>query len=120
MARPQLPENERRKRRDVWLSDDELAEVTERARAAGLPVRQFIREAALSSRIIAAPPVANTKAWRDLAPVAANLNQLTRHANTTGELAADLPQVLEHLARQVDELRAVLIGIRPGDEDDDR
>lgn len=118
MARPRKPEAEKRRRRDVWLSDAEWAEVERRAAAARLPVRQYIRRAALGKRIRAAPSVANLDAWRQLARAVANLNQYQAAINA-GQAHGYPPELIGELREQVEALRAELIGVRRTGGDDD-
>lgn len=62
-------------------------------------------------------PQLNGEAWIALAPVLSNLNQLTRHANQTGELDRGLVDLLSRIEADVSGLRADLI---TGRDDDDR
>ena len=122
MARPRKGEDEIRWRRDVWLSTDEWHEVKRRAASARLPIRQYIRHAALGRRIKPMPSVENIDAWQQLARTTGNLNQLARHANESGNVeVAELSTVLSALRDDVESLRRLLIGVdnHAGDDDDD-
>jgi len=88
MARPKLPAREVRRRKDIWLSDDEWARVEAAAEIAGLPVRAYARRAILGQRITPPPTVADRQAWAELARVHANLNQIAHKLNA-GEQVPD-------------------------------
>lgn len=83
-------------------------------------VGEFIRAAALrrAPKLARQVPALNAEAWRDLAPVVANLNQLARHANEGRAVGRDLVPVLDEVRRHVVALRAALLGRdeRPGDD----
>ena len=83
-----------------------------RTRAVGSSVSAYIRSAALSgNRQAIRIPALNRDAWIELSRTAANLNQLTHHANqghwgTLDELAG----ALSALSRKLDRVRHALIG----------
>ena len=120
MARPRKGEDEIRRPRDVWLSDDEWDEIKRRADAARLPIRQYMRHAALGRRIKPMPSVENIDAWQQLARTTANLNQLARHANESGDVEImQLSSVLRTLRDEVESLRGLLIGVDDDADDDE-
>ena len=120
MGRPRKGEDEIRRPRDIWISDDEWSDIKSRADAARLPIRQYVRHAALGRRIRPLPTVANIDAWQRLARTTANLNQLAYHANTSGDVdLAELSPVLSSLRDDVESLRGLLLGVDHDDDDGD-
>lgn len=61
----------------VRVDDEELAEVTDRARSAGMSKPSYLRRAALSKRIDHATK-STAECLRELSRIGQNLNQLTR------------------------------------------
>lgn len=49
---------------------------------------------------------------RKLVGVTTNLNQIAYHANTTSEVPADFPAVVDEIHRLHDEINAMLLGVR--------
>ena len=49
---------------------------------------------------------------RKLVGVTTNLNQIAFHANTTSEVPADFPAVVDEIHRLHDEINAMLVGVR--------
>ena len=94
----------------VRLTPGERATLDERAGPRG--VAEYLRSLGLGRRprIPRVVPEANAQAWAKLAPVVANLNQLTRHANEGGRVPTDLLPVLEDVRAQVVALRSALLG----------
>lgn len=94
----------------VRLTPGERATLDERAGPGG--VAEYLRSLGLSHRprTPRVVPAVNAEAWRSLAPVVSNLNQLARHANEGGRVTADLLPVLEGVRAQVMALRAALLG----------
>lgn len=95
----------------VRLTASERARLDELAGVGG--VAEYLRATALrrQPRIPRVVPEVNAEAWRSLAPVLSNLNQLTRRANVEGgSLADDLLPILTDVQAQVVALRAALIG----------
>ena len=103
--------NPRTERISVPVTPDEKARVATLARGAGLAT--YVRAAALG-RQFKAPrqiPELNREAWRDLAPLAANLNQLAHSKNLGGQIDADRLAELLHQVRQLlHQVRGDLIG----------
>jgi len=121
LARPKLPPDEIRLRRDIWLSAPEWAEVCEAAAAAALPVRKYCRRVLLRRKITPAPSLENRAAWVELARVHANLNQIAHALNVAAKAGAtDAPNVsdLVELLRRCDEQTAALRAELMGDGDD--
>lgn len=103
----------------VRVSSEERLALEERARAARLPLSLLVRNAALGLQIEPAPPAApevNIEKYGELARLAGNLNQLTRHMNEGHILLAsdsqrlDLQDVLSRTLINVQHLRRELLG----------
>lgn len=101
------------------VNADELNQLRERARAARLPLSILVRNAALGLEIAAAAPTApeiNIEKYSELARLAANLNQLTRHLNE-GHIVAtereklDFIDSLSMTLTNVQHLRRELLGV---------
>jgi uncharacterized protein (DUF1778 family) len=125
-GRPPLPPE---RRRQPWIelaaSATERQQIELAAEAARLPVADFVRQAALGRRLVAAPPVGNLLAWRALAALHANFNQVVRHLNQralVGEALdlTSLPAQIEALNLAVAGLRAQLLGADPSAESDEK
>lgn len=99
------------------LSPNERAQLEEAAGPRGFA--EYLRAAGLARapQLTRHVPALNAEAWRQLAPVLSNLNQLARAANEGRlvPLAEALP-VLTDLATEVRTLRAALLG-QAADED---
>ena len=106
MARPRK-DNDQAKGQTVTfrLTPDELAQVDDRAKRAGMTRSAYVRRMALRGRI-----TVRTSAKADFQLVAAlnrigvNLNQLTRTANQNNRLPA--PPELRRLCKRIEELVA--------------
>ena len=68
------------------VTPSERATLDERAAAAGLRMSDYVRAAVLGYRVHVKNPVTE-RALSELWAIGNNLNQLAKHANTTGELA---------------------------------
>jgi hypothetical protein len=115
-GRPVLPPEEQRKHPVTCrLTDAELARVN--AARGGETAGAYIRLAALKRppRVV---PAINAQAWEELARLSANLNQVVKHLNITGQFqgAAYVADVSDKVA----ELRRLLLGMPAlSDGDDD-
>ena len=102
----------------VRLTEDEAEEVVAHAQAVGLSVSALMRRRVLGHPLPkGSAPAINLTAWREFAPMAANLNQLTTHANQQrlkdGAAILDLVQVkalLSKVSDQTQKIRLLLIG----------
>lgn len=112
MARPlQSAEQLRSIRADCYLNAGEHEQLVAKATEAGLALSVFLRRSALAQKVIALPQ-GNVEKWRDLATLAANLNQCITHINA-GKLP-HLPLVLvEDIDEAVRQLRLSLLGAAP-------
>jgi hypothetical protein len=111
MARPPLPDHERKRPTTVWMSADEVQRVDAKASAAGVSRAEFLRQSALGQRVVAAAPEANRMAWAQLARTTSNLNQLVYHLNAGGQTDPDnVRSTVEQLRDEVATLRRELIG----------
>jgi type IV pilus biogenesis protein CpaD/CtpE len=82
----------------VRFTDQEAAEVDQHAAACGLSASELIRRRVLGQRLPkGSAPELNLLAWRELAHLAANVNQLMKHLNEQragiGRAIVDLLQV---------------------------
>lgn len=98
-----------RQRFDLYLNEGEIEQVRANAEAARLPMSTFVRRVALRQRIEVPPSSTNVARWRELAPLANNLNQLARACNA-GTVTAGIYPTLTELAEQVRLLRLELLG----------
>ncbi len=92
--------------RSVRLTRGELSSLRARAHAAGLTVSEFLRRVAFGQAIRARRNHLDRDAIYHLSKIGTDLNQLTRVANTTGQLVALelIEPVLEAVRRAIDEL----------------
>jgi hypothetical protein len=109
MSRPPIdPALVRSLRLDVALSPSELALLLEVAADLRLPLRTYVRRAALGAKLPSAVPAVNAELARELARVGGNLNQLL-HAVHTGKVkeppAIDLLELQSLLAQIRRQLR---------------
>lgn len=110
MPRPLYEKHRLRdKRLDVYLCEDELALIRDKAASAGLRPAAFVRAAALGIKLHAVSEV-NAARWAELARTCANLNQLAHHANA-GQLVDVSPDLLFSLYDEVQSLRQALLGV---------
>ena len=101
---PMAAADRRTHRVSVYLSDAELAVLDDLRGAIGRG--RYLRTVALETPPPHVPDV-NIEAWRELAPVASNLNQLARRAN-----GGDAPAI-EVVHAELQNLRAAMIGFMP-------
>ena len=116
MAHALKSSRELRQRFDLYLNQAEVEQVRAVAEAARLPMSTYLRRVALRQRVATQPPAGNVQRWRELAPLANNLNQLVRTCNA-GRVSAEIYPTLTALAEQVRLLRLELLGAAlPGRE----
>ncbi len=111
-GRPRLGAGRRRQFRGLYLDPQEEMRIAASASAAGLAIGRFIRRSALGQRVHAVPSIENLSAWRDLARLAANLNQVATAINRGRiEVVGDgVARLLVQIGLEVAALRAQLIG----------
>lgn len=109
MPRPLKFRSELRQRFDLYLDEGEAVRLRDYAAAARLPMSTYLRRVALRQRIEAPPSAANVARWRELAPLANNLNQLARACNA-GLAPEGIYPAVAALAEQVRLLRLELLG----------
>lgn len=98
----------------VRVSTAEYAALRAKAEQMALTPAQWLREAALSRRLLSPPvPPINREQYAELARLSANLNQLTRLANS-GQPVTVADALLKRLAEEVGRLRLSLIGAERG------
>lgn len=112
MPRPLVPSRQLRHRFDLYLDEAEMERIRSNASAAGLPMSTFVRRSALGQSIRPAPSSVSLERWRELAPLAANLNQIA-HACHLGLAPPDVAPTVAALAEQVRQLRLELLGAAP-------
>jgi hypothetical protein len=108
MPRPLKPSRELRRRFDLYLDEVEVDQIRVNAQAARLPMSTFVRRVALRHPIEMPPSVEAVARWRELAPLANNLNQIARACNS-GQLPEGIYPVVSQLAEQVRLLRLELL-----------
>ena len=113
MARPLAPSSKLRNRFDLYLDDGEADQIRANAQAARLPMSTFVRRVALRQQIELAPPAENLSRWRELAPLASNLNQIARACNA-GLVPEGIYPAVADLAEQVRLLRLELLDSNAG------
>ena len=109
MPRPLRSARDLRQRFDLYLDEGEIDQIRASAERARLPMSTFVRRVALRQRIAVAPSDGNVARWRELAPLANNLNQIARACNA-GTVTAGIYPTLTALADQVRLLRLELLG----------
>lgn len=105
-----------RQRFDLYLDEGEVEQLRGHAAAARLPMSTYLRRIALRQRIEAPPSAANVARWRELAPLANNLNQLVRACHS-GQAPEGIYPAVAALAEQVRLLRLELLGAAANDEE---
>ncbi len=97
----------RNRKIEIRVSSDELEKIAEKARVAGLTISAYMRQASLNRKIV--PPIPED-VRRSISRWSANLNQLTKVANSTGKVQADAVEALRQEAREV--LKHLLLLVR--------
>lgn len=111
----------RRGRLTVYLTDAERALLEARSEVSGESMAKILVDCALHP--VSAGDgvdaggvhelVAQLRDYRrQLVGVTTNLNQIARHANTTGEIPSSFSAVLEEIHRLHDDVNAILVGVR--------
>ena len=108
MPRPLKARRDLRNRFDLYLDASEVDQIRTNADTARLPMSTFVRRVALRQLIDLPPSAGNLARWRELAPMAANLNQIARACNA-GLVPEGIYPVVIELAEQVRLLRLELI-----------
>lgn len=110
MPRPLKASRALRQRFDLYLNEVEIEQIRANAEAARLPMSIFVRRVALRQHIELPPPAGNIERWRELAPLASNLNQIARACNAGLVPEGIYPAVIE-LAEQVRLFRLELLEV---------
>ena len=110
MPRPLKASRHLRQRFDLYLDEREDDQIRASAHAARLPMSTFLRRVALRQQIAVPPSAGNLERWRELAPLASNLNQIARACNA-GLLPEGTYPIITELAEQVRLLRLELLGL---------
>lgn len=118
MPRPLKSRSELRQRFDLYLNEHEADALRGYAEAARLPMSTYLRRVALRQKIEAPPSAANIERWRELAPLANNLNQLVRACHA-GKVPEGIYPAVAKLGEQVRLLRLELLGVAAGGQEDD-
>lgn len=108
MSRPLKSSAELRQRFDLYLDVAEVEQIRANAHAARLPMSTFVRRVALRKSIELPPPADNLRRWRELVPLASNLNQIARACNA-GLVPEGIYPAVNELAEQVRLLRLELL-----------
>ncbi len=85
----------------VRLSEENYEEAQLRAKACGLPLSAWLREAALGRRLARARPVVNQEVWGMLGKVMSGIALLKKHTGTK-------PEVFDMLLNYVSTIREKL------------
>ena len=94
---------QKRKRRELWLSDEEMKLIDEKRGSMSRP--NFIRQAAIGT-IPKQIPAINIEARMELAAIGNNINQLTKAANSG--LDIDIYEIQEVIKK----LKLTLLGVK--------
>jgi hypothetical protein len=100
----------------VRVSPSEFETLEGKAKNMGMFPAQWLREAALTRRLPSPPvPAVNVEQYAELARLAANLNQLAKHANA-GRMVTVNNDLLRSTTAEVQRLREALLGSSGGEE----
>ena len=94
---------QKRKRRELWLSDEEMKLIDEKRGSMSRP--NFIRQAAIGT-IPKQIPAINIEARMELAKIGGNLNQIARAANSGLDIE------ISEIQKEISKLRLSLIGVK--------
>ncbi|MCP4282867.1 MAG: MobC family plasmid mobilization relaxosome protein [Gammaproteobacteria bacterium] len=106
MARPRKQTTEKRPRVVAYrVTDEEQARLEAKANQLGQSIGEYSRRAALRKRVVVqqAAPALSIGAIMELNRIGVNLNQLTRVANTNGNMPTGLVSLLERINVLLDE-----------------
>lgn len=115
MPRPTKHEHERRKSRTVRYTDAEWSELTGEAELAGLRTSEFVREASLGARVVAAygpkpsdPQLigALNRLNLQIASIGNLVNQVARYAHIHEQAPPEWDPDWSHLPGDIDRLKA--------------
>jgi hypothetical protein len=112
-----------RKRVTVYLTGEERALLEAQAEVSGRSLSSILVDAALHPASLGDGADLSARGGnelveqlrdyrRKLVGVTTNLNQIAYHANTTSEVPADFPAVVDEIHRLHDEINAMLLGVR--------
>ena len=100
----------------VRVTPAELVALRVKAKKSGVTPAQWLRQAGLSRRLPPAPvPAINREEYAELARLSANLNQLTRLANSAQPVTV-ADGLLQSLTSEVVRLRQALLGLDIGSD----
>ncbi len=104
MARPKKTSAEKLTRRlpHVRCTESEHAAITARAAQTGLSVSEFVRRMALDGQVVVEESQYDFHTVDQLRRIGINLNQLTKVANSTGEVSPALDTVCGKLETILD------------------
>lgn len=106
-GRPRLSEDERRSYRvKIGFTPGQYQTLVDRAEAAGLSDVELIRRLAINQQFYTVPSI-NRAALADLNKIGVNLNQLTKTANQTSALNAE---VLQEIKAEIKNIAKTLVG----------
>lgn len=94
-GRPKKADELKRQKFDVYLSAEDLAAIRDNAAAVRMPLRTFIRQAAIGRRLRARVPVADREAAEQLARIGNNLNQIAHALNSGAPASIDGDELQE-------------------------
>jgi hypothetical protein len=110
MVRPHKPADDRASSAfRVRLTADERRQLDAKASSAGISITQLVRAAVLRYKA-PSPPIVR-EAVDELHRLGVNLNQLMRHANTTGELGPERLAQLDQVLKAIKGTQSRLIDI---------
>lgn len=106
--------------REVTISTrvtiNDSVEIVRMAKEAGVSKSEFVRQAALTGKVVppSVVPEINQEHWLALARMGANLNQLAVHLNSGGIVDDSVRELLDEIRQLLAEVRATLIDAEGG------
>lgn len=100
----------RTKRISTYWTDEELVELTNKAKAANAPAAFLIRQAVLNKELTALPQI-NSKQYAELSRLAGNLNQFVRLSNQGKVQTANIKEIIQ-MQNLLNSVRLALLGVR--------